>query len=72
VTLARAASNTFAGIRPVDVPAFLVAQALGAMGAAVLFRWLLIPAERQEPTQGENDGVQRGRTNVQRPLSLHR
>jgi glycerol uptake facilitator-like aquaporin len=72
VTLARAASNTFAGIRPVDVPAFLLAQALGAMGAAVLFRWLLIPAQRQEPRQGENEGIERGRTNVQRPLSLHR
>jgi glycerol uptake facilitator-like aquaporin len=40
VTLARAASNTFAGIRPVDVPGFIVAQALGAAAATVLFRWL--------------------------------
>jgi glycerol uptake facilitator-like aquaporin len=40
VTVARAASNTFAGIRPVDVPAFLVAQLLGAAAATVLFRWL--------------------------------
>jgi glycerol uptake facilitator-like aquaporin len=40
VTLARSASNTFAGIRPEDVPAFLVAQLLGAAVATSLFRWL--------------------------------
>jgi glycerol uptake facilitator-like aquaporin len=43
VTLARAASNTFAGIRPIDVPAFVVAQLLGAAAATVVFRWL-VPA----------------------------
>ena len=41
VTLARAASNTFAGIRPEDVAAFILAQLLGAAAATVLFRWLL-------------------------------
>jgi glycerol uptake facilitator-like aquaporin len=40
VTLARAASDTFAGIRPADAPGFIAAQALGAAAAAVLFRWL--------------------------------
>lgn len=40
VTLARAASNTFAGIRPDDVAGFVVAQVLGASAATVLFRWL--------------------------------
>ena len=40
VTLARSASDTFAGIRPVDVPGFLVAQLAGATAATVLFRWL--------------------------------
>jgi glycerol uptake facilitator-like aquaporin len=40
VTLARAASNTFAGIRPSDVPAFLAAQLLGALVATLLFRWM--------------------------------
>jgi glycerol uptake facilitator-like aquaporin len=43
VTLARSASDTFAGIRPQDVPAFIVAQLLGAAAATLLFRWL-IPA----------------------------
>ena len=40
VTLARSFSNTFAGIRPVDAPAFLVAQLIGAFAATALFRWL--------------------------------
>lgn len=40
VTLARAASNTFAGIRPVDTPAFICAQLLGAAAATLLFCWL--------------------------------
>jgi glycerol uptake facilitator-like aquaporin len=41
VTLARSASDTFAGIRPVDAPAFIVAQLLGAAAATALFRWLI-------------------------------
>ncbi len=40
VTLARSASDTFAGIRPADVPAFVGAQALGAAAATLLFGWL--------------------------------
>ena len=41
VTIARCLSDTFAGIRPVDVPAFIVAQLLGAAAATALFRWLV-------------------------------
>ncbi len=40
VTLARAATDTFTGIRPADAPAFVVAQLAGAVLAALLFRWL--------------------------------
>ncbi len=40
VTLARAASDTFAGIRPLDVPGFVVAQLAATVAAAVCFRWL--------------------------------
>jgi len=40
VTLARAATDTFAGIRPADAPAFILAQLLGAAAATALFRWL--------------------------------
>jgi len=39
VTLARAASDTFAGIRPADAPGFIVAQLAGAIAATLLFRW---------------------------------
>lgn len=41
VTLARAASDTFAGIRPVDVPGFILAQLAGTIAATLLFGWLL-------------------------------
>ena len=43
VTLARAFTNTFAGIRPVDAPGFIAAQIVGALAATLLFRWL-VPA----------------------------
>lgn len=49
VTIARAASNTFAGIRPMDVPGFVCAELLGAFVATVVFRWLAILAE--QPTE---------------------
>ena len=39
VTLARSFTNTFAGIRPVDAPAFVVAQFLGMLVAWVTVRW---------------------------------
>ena len=49
VTLARSASDTFAGIRPGDAPAFVVAQLAGAFVATALFRWLLpsLPEDAQ-------------------------
>jgi glycerol uptake facilitator-like aquaporin len=40
VTLARSLSDTFAGIRPLDAPGFIVAQLGGAMAATLLFKWL--------------------------------
>jgi len=43
VTLARAATDTFSGIRPTDVPGFIAAQLIGAAAATALFRWL-VPA----------------------------
>ena len=43
VTIARACTDTFAGIRPGDVPAVLVAQILGALGALGVCAWLLEP-----------------------------
>ena len=43
VTLARSATNTFAGIRPTDAPGFIAAQLAGAAAATLLFRWLMPP-----------------------------
>lgn len=40
VTVARAATNTFSGIRPADVPGFVLAQILGAAISTALVRWL--------------------------------
>jgi glycerol uptake facilitator-like aquaporin len=63
VTLARAATNTFAGIRPADVPGFLLGQLIGATIATLLFRWLsprsvaavgpevVVPHSVQEPSR---------------------
>lgn len=44
VTLARAVTDTFAGIRPADVPGFLLGQSVGAFAATALFQWL-VPKE---------------------------
>lgn len=51
VTLARAATNTFAGIRPIDAPGFIIAQLLGATVATLVFCWLY-PAPPQGATVG--------------------
>jgi glycerol uptake facilitator-like aquaporin len=40
-TIARCLSDTFAGIRPVDVPLFVGAQFAGGIVATILFRWLI-------------------------------
>jgi glycerol uptake facilitator-like aquaporin len=52
VTLARAASDTFAGIRPADVPGFVVAQVLGAAAATATFAWLVPLAPVTKPAEG--------------------
>lgn len=41
VTIARSLSNTFAGIAPASAPAFIGAQLVGALVAALVFGWLL-------------------------------
>jgi len=41
VTIARCLSDTFAGIRPVDVPWFVFAQLIGGFAATLVFRWLV-------------------------------
>ncbi len=44
VTVARCLSDTFVGIRPVDVPGFILAQLAAGVAATVLFGWLM-PAQ---------------------------
>jgi glycerol uptake facilitator-like aquaporin len=48
VTIARAFTNTFAGIRPSDAAGFIAAQLVGGALAVLLFSWLMAP-----PFQGD-------------------
>ena len=41
VAIARSMSNTFSGIRPADLPGFIVAEFCGAVAALMLMSWLL-------------------------------
>jgi glycerol uptake facilitator-like aquaporin len=50
VTLARSASNTFAGIRPADVAGFIAAQLAAAFAATVLFQWLMPTLNKDRAT----------------------
>jgi glycerol uptake facilitator-like aquaporin len=52
VTLARSATDTFAGIRPADASGFIVAQVLGAAAATPLFCWLYPVAHREASVAG--------------------
>jgi glycerol uptake facilitator-like aquaporin len=50
VTVARALTDTFAGIRPADVAGFVIGQMAGAIAATMLFRWLVpsLPARADD------------------------
>jgi glycerol uptake facilitator-like aquaporin len=63
VTLARTASDTFAGIRPVDAPGFIAAQLAGAAAAAALSRWLFFETETTVETAHASQET--------RPHSMH-
>jgi glycerol uptake facilitator-like aquaporin len=41
VAIARSLTNTFSGIRPIDLPGFIAAQFVGALCALTLMSWLL-------------------------------
>ena len=45
VTIARALTDSFSGIRPLDAPGFIVMQILGALLAAAIAGWLAGPAK---------------------------
>lgn len=44
ITIARSLTNTFSGIRPIDAPAFIVAQLTGALAAWTLARFMFAAA----------------------------
>ena len=58
VTVARSLTDTFAGIRPSDVPAFILAQLIGAAGATASLRWL-VPRVRQGDSNGDSLGKEK-------------
>jgi glycerol uptake facilitator-like aquaporin len=48
VTVARALSDTFAGIAPTNMPGFIAAQLAGMLGAVFLGRWLWVSEQQSE------------------------
>jgi glycerol uptake facilitator-like aquaporin len=48
VTLARASTNTFTGIRPSDVLPFVAVQFAGALTTTLLFQWLMPPPKQTQ------------------------
>jgi glycerol uptake facilitator-like aquaporin len=55
VAAARSLTNTFSGIRPVDLPGFIAAELLGALVALALMGWLLRPetVQQYQPLKAE-------------------
>ncbi|TIW00319.1 MAG: aquaporin family protein [Mesorhizobium sp.] len=53
VALARSLTDTFSGIRPADLPGFIVAELLGALIALALMGWLLQPETIEHPNPRE-------------------
>jgi glycerol uptake facilitator-like aquaporin len=49
VAIARSLTNTFSGIRPADLPGFIVAELMGAVAGLALMTWLLnVPADSKK------------------------
>jgi glycerol uptake facilitator-like aquaporin len=53
VAIARSLTDTFSGIRPVDLPGFIVAQFAGALLGLALAAWLLAPDPAADPISKE-------------------
>jgi glycerol uptake facilitator-like aquaporin len=49
VAVARSLTNSFSGIRPVDLPGFILAEIIGAVSALALMAWLLRPMREAAP-----------------------
>jgi glycerol uptake facilitator-like aquaporin len=56
VAIARSLTNTFSGIRPIDLPGFVADELVGAFAAVGLLGWLL--ATPREPSSREERGAQ--------------
>jgi glycerol uptake facilitator-like aquaporin len=56
VAIARAMTNTFSGIRPVDLPGFIAAELCGAVVALMLMSWLLRAEGETVPMMKEAQG----------------
>jgi glycerol uptake facilitator-like aquaporin len=54
VAIARSLTNTFSGIRPIDLPGFVVAQLIGAICGLAVAKWLL------DQPQGANERMNAG------------
>ena len=58
VAIARSLTNTFSGIRPVDLPGFIASELVGAVIGAMLMGWLLRGAtETAAPRKNASPGV---------------
>lgn len=54
VAIGRAFTDTFSGIRPQDLPAFIFCEAMGAVIALGLFSWLLRATGERKPAQARS------------------
>ena len=54
ITIARSLTDTFAGIRPIDAPAFIAAQLIGAIAALGVGR-VLFPAAKPAPVPSDSE-----------------
>jgi glycerol uptake facilitator-like aquaporin len=59
VAIARSLTNTFSGIRPADAPWFILAELVGALLAAGLFRWLFASKTSKRPADADIDARSR-------------
>lgn len=56
VVIARSLTNTFSGIRPMDVPWFILAEVFGALVSLVVLRWLLKSGSTQSASPASHIG----------------
>lgn len=57
VTIARSLTNTFSGIRPVDVPAFILAEVCGALAATLLAGWIFADIRNEHSSASQTERV---------------